>query len=140
MVKIVEMKEVGGNIKVLDVEINVIDEELCGIIIILLNLLDDFVFVGVGEEENVEVCCWSELRIFVFELKLYWEVVENLGILDFECGVKVVGSCFVYYKGLGVCLECVLYNFMLDLYVYEYGYIEMIMFYIVNDIVMFGIG
>lgn len=80
----------------------------------MLNFFYDFVLVGLDEEDNVEICCWSELCIFVFELKLYWEIVENLDILDFECGVKVVGSCFVYYKGLGVWLECVVYNFMFD--------------------------
>lgn len=71
-------------------------------------------FVGVDEVVNVEVWWWSMLKIFLFELKLYWEIGEVLGILDFERGVKVFGSCFFYYKGLGVCLEWVVYNFMLD--------------------------
>lgn len=89
--KIAEMKEVGGNIKALDAEINAIDEELRGITTTLPNLPDDSVPVGAGEEENVEVRRWSEPRTFAFEPKPHWEVAENLGILDFERGAKVVG-------------------------------------------------
>lgn len=138
--KIAEMKEVGGNIKALDAEINAIDEELRGITTTLPNLPDDSVPVGAGEEENVEVRRWSEPRTFAFEPKPHWEVAENLGILDFERGAKVAGSRFVYYKGLGARLERALYNFMLDLHVYEHGYTEMITPYIVNDTAMFGTG
>lgn len=138
--KIAEMKELGGNIKALDAEINAIDEELRGITTTLPNLPDDSVPVGAGEEENVEVRRWSEPRSFAFEPKPHWEVAENLGILDFERGAKVAGSRFVYYKGLGARLERALYNFMLDLHVYEHGYTEMITPYIVNDTAMFGTG
>ena len=73
-------------------------------------------------------------------LDLSGKAAENLGILDFERGAKVAGSRFVYYKGLGARLERALYNFMLDLHVYEHGYTEMITPYIVNDTAMFGTG
>ncbi|WP_086348376.1 serine--tRNA ligase [Candidatus Enterococcus clewellii] len=138
--KINEMKEVGGKIKALDTEITDADEELKAIASALPNLPHESVPVGAGEEENVEVRKWSEPKTFDFEPKPHWEVAENLGILDFERGAKVAGSRFVYYKGLGARLERALYNFMLDLHVYDHGYTEIIPPYIVNSNSMYGTG
>lgn len=138
--KINEMKEVGGNIKALDIEIETIDAALKEIATTLPNLPHESVPVGAGEEENVEVRRWSQARTFDFEPKPHWEVAENLGILDFERGAKVAGSRFVYYKGLGARLERALYNFMLDMHVYDHGYTEMMTPYIVNSNAMFGTG
>lgn len=138
--KINEMKEVGGKIKALDTEIADVDEQLKAIASALPNLPHESVPVGAGEEENVELRKWSEPKTFDFEPKPHWEVAENLGILDFERGAKVAGSRFVYYKGLGARLERALYNFMLDLHVYDHGYTEIIPPYIVNSNSMYGTG
>lgn len=138
--KINEMKEVGGKIKAMDTEIADTDEQLKAIASALPNLPHESVPVGAGEEENVEVRKWSEPKTFDFEPKPHWEVAETLGILDFERGAKVAGSRFVYYKGLGARLERALYNFMLDLHVYDHGYTEIIPPYIVNSNSMYGTG
>lgn len=108
-------------------------------VIVFFNILVDDVLFGVDEDENVEVCCWGIFCEFDFEIKVYWDLGESFGIFDWECGVKVIGFCFFFYKGLGVCLECVIYSFMLDEYVKE-GYIEVIFFYMVNYDLMFGMG
>ncbi|MBO0441817.1 serine--tRNA ligase [Candidatus Enterococcus ikei] len=138
--KIAEMKEVGGNIKALDTEIEEIDAKLQEISTTLPNLPHESVPVGADEDDNVEVRRWSEPRSFAFEPKPHWDVAENLDILDFERGAKVSGSRFVYYKGLGARLERALYNFMLDMHVYDHGYTEMMTPYIVNSNSMFGTG
>ncbi|MBP2099148.1 serine--tRNA ligase [Enterococcus rivorum] len=138
--KINDMKEVGGKIKALDTEIDAIDEQLKTIATTLPNLPHPSVPVGAGEEENVEIRRWGDPRDFSFEPQAHWDVAENLDILDFERGSKVSGSRFVYYKGLGARLERALYNFMLDLHVYEHGYTEMMTPYIVNSNSMFGTG
>lgn len=138
--KINEMKEVGGNIKALDTEIEEIDAQLLTISTTLPNLPHDSVPVGTDEDDNVEIRRWSEPRSFAFEPKPHWDVAEKLGILDFERGAKVSGSRFVYYKDLGARLERALYNFMLDMHVYDHGYTEMMTPYIVNSHSMFGTG
>ncbi len=138
--KIEEMKQVGQKIKELDGTLATIDEKLTQIAVTLPNIPDDSVPIGADEEDNVEVRRWHKTREFDFEPKPHWEVAEDLGILDFERGAKVSGSRFVYYKGLGARLERALYNFMLDLHVYEQGYTEMITPYIVNSQAMFGTG
>lgn len=138
--KIAEMKEVGGKIKVLDIEIAEIDEKLKEISTTLPNLPHESVPVGKDEDDNVEIRRWSEPKALDFEAKPHWEIAENLGILDFERGAKVSGSRFVYYTGLGARLERALYNFMLDQHIYEHGYTEMITPYAVNSQAMFGTG
>lgn len=138
--KIAEMKEVGGKIKALDIEIAEIDEKLKEISTTLPNLPHESVPVGKDEDDNVEIRRWSEPKALDFEAKPHWEIAENLGILDFERGAKVSGSRFVYYTGLGARLERALYNFMLDQHIYEHGYTEMITPYAVNSQAMFGTG
>lgn len=138
--KIEAMKTVGGKIKTLDADIAAIDEELTGIAVTLPNLPHESVPVGADENDNVEVRKWSTPRNFAFDPRPHWEIAENLDILDFERGAKVSGSRFVYYKGLGARLERAVYNFMLDLHIYEQGYTEMITPYIVNSQSMFGTG
>jgi seryl-tRNA synthetase len=138
--KIAEMKEVGAKIKELDANVAEIDEALTDIATRLPNLPDASVPVGPDEDSNVEVRRWSTPREFSFEPKPHWDVAENLDILDFERGAKVSGSRFVYYKGLGARLERAVYNYMLDLHVYEQGYTEMITPYMVNAASMFGTG
>lgn len=138
--KIAEMKNVGEQIKGYDNEIAAIDEKLFQISATLPNIPAADVPVGKDEDDNVEVRRWETPRTFDFEPKAHWDIAEDLDILDFERGAKVSGSRFVYYKGLGARLERALYNFMLDLHVYEQGYTEMITPYIVNSKAMFGTG
>ena len=138
--KIAAMKTVGAKIKEYDTKIAAIDDELKTIATTLPNLPNDSVPIGKDEEDNVEVRRFGTPRNFAFEPKAHWEVAEDLEILDFERGAKVSGSRFVYYRGLGARLERALYNFMLDLHVYEHGYTEMIPPYIVNSNSMFGTG
>ncbi|WHZ32680.1 serine--tRNA ligase [Desemzia incerta] len=138
--KILEMRELGGKIKTLDQELSSIEEEIENIATRLPNLPHDSVPVGADEEENVEVRKWGEPQAFDFEPKPHWEIGEDLGILDFERGAKVSGSRFLYYKGLGARLERAVYNFMLDMHIYDHGYTEMMTPYMVNSKAMFGTG
>ena len=138
--KITEMRELGGKIKELDQELSTIEEDLENIATRLPNLPHDSVPVGADEEENVEVRKWGEIPQYDFKTKPHWEIGEALGILDFERGAKVSGSRFLYYKGLGARLERAVYNFMLDLHVYEHDYTEMMTPYLVNSKAMFGTG
>ncbi len=138
--KIAEMKTVGQKIKTFDGQVTEIDEKIQEIATTLPNIPHEDVPVGKDENDNVEVRRYGQVRDFSFEPKAHWDIAENLDILDFERGAKVSGSRFVYYKGLGARLERALYNFMLDLHVYEQGYTEMITPYAVNSQAMFGTG
>lgn len=138
--QIAEMKTLGETIKEKDALLQQIASELEEIEFGLPNIPHATTPVGQSEEENVEVRCWGEPRVFDFEPLNHWEIAEKLDILDFERGAKVAGARFVFYKGLGARLERAVYNFMLDTQTEKNGYTEMIPPYMVNEKAMFGTG
>lgn len=137
---IIEMREVGDQIKVLDTELKSVEETLENLMLSIPNIPHESVPIGETEDDNVEIRKWGELPEFTFEPKPHWEVADQLKILDFERAGKVTGSRFVFYKGLGARLERALFNFMLDLHVEEHGYEEVIPPFIVNRASMTGTG
>ncbi|MDQ0974256.1 seryl-tRNA synthetase [Neobacillus niacini] len=137
---IVEMREVGDRIKVLDEELRSVEETLDLLLMSIPNIPHESVPIGESEDDNVEIKKWGQVRDFEFEAKPHWDVADHLGILDFERAGKVTGSRFVFYKGLGARLERALMNFMLDLHVDEHGYKEILPPYMVNRASMTGTG
>jgi seryl-tRNA synthetase len=57
---------------------------------------------------------WGAPRQFGFEAKAHWDLGPELGIIDFERGVKLAKSRFVLMGGLGARLERAVINFFLD--------------------------
>jgi len=137
---IVEMREVGDQIKVLDDELRVVEEELDHLLLSIPNIPHESVPVGETEDDNIEAWKWGEIRDFAFEPKAHWDIATNLNILDFERAGKVTGSRFVFYQGLGARLERALFSFMLDLHTDEHGYKEVLPPYLVNRASMTGTG
>ncbi|AXN39029.1 serine--tRNA ligase [Peribacillus butanolivorans] len=137
---IVEMREVGDQIKGFDDELREVESQLGTLLLSIPNIPHESVPVGETEDDNVEIRKWGELPQFKFEPKPHWDVAGDLGILDFERAAKVTGSRFVFYRGLGARLERALISFMLDLHVEEHGYEEMLPPYMVNRASMTGTG
>ncbi|CAM3292698.1 serine--tRNA ligase [Filibacter tadaridae] len=137
---IVRMREVGDEIKVLDEELNKIEEDLNYIMMRIPNIPHESVPVGDSEDDNVEVRTWGQKPEFNFEAKPHWEIGTDLNLLDFERAAKVTGSRFVFYRGLGARLERALINFMLDLHIEEHGYEEILPPYLVNRTSLTGTG
>lgn len=44
----------------------------------------------------------------------HWEIATQMGLIDFELGVKITGAGFPVYKGYGARLQRALINFFLD--------------------------
>ncbi|CVK20262.1 serine--tRNA ligase [Sporomusa sphaeroides] len=137
---IVEMREVGDRIGVIDARVKETEAALAAILMNIPNVPHQSVPVGKDEQDNPEVRRWGTPREFAFEPKPHWEIGEKLGILDFERGGKVTGARFTFYKGLGSRLERSLINFMLDLHTKEHGYTEFFPPFIVNEASMIGTG
>lgn len=70
--------------------------------------------VGKDENDNPEVRRWGTPRAFGFEPKAHWDLGPELGIIDFERGVKLAESRFYVLGGQGARLERALINFMAD--------------------------
>ncbi len=137
---IAEMREVGDQIKVLDDELRIVEEELDRLLLSIPNIPHESVPVGETEDDNIEAWKWGEIRDFAFEPKAHWDIATNLNIVDFERAGKVTGSRFAFYQGLGARLERALFSFMLDLHTDEHGYKEVLPPYLVNRASMTGTG
>jgi len=137
------MKEIGGagdEIKALEGKVEQLDASFTDMLLNLPNILHESVPEGHGEEDNVVVRTWGEKPVFSFTPKPHYDLGTNLGILDFERGVKLAGTRFYVYRGLAARLERAIISFMLDLHTKEHGYTEVFGPFIVNDESMIGTG
>jgi seryl-tRNA synthetase len=82
--------------------------------------------VPVGSDESANVVVRSEgtPRTFDFAPLPHWELGTQLGVIDFERGVKISGSRFYVLRGAGARLQRALISWMLDLHTREHGYVE----------------
>jgi len=118
------MRELGEQVGQLEKEVNALEEAFQRRLLEIPNLPHPRVPVGRDERENVIVRTVGELPAFPFSPKPHWELGEELGLIDFERGVKISGSRFYVLTGLGARLQRALINWMLDLHVQEHGYAE----------------
>ncbi len=88
----------------------------------LPNILHETVPIGKDDSDNVEERKWGEIREFDFDLTSHAELMENLGIADFDRAGKIAGSGFVFMMGDLVLLDQALINFALD-YLTKQGYV-----------------
>ena len=94
-----------------------VDAALTDMLMRVPNLPSDTTPVGKDENDNPEVRRWGTPRDFAaegFEPKAHWDLGPELGIMDFERGVKLANSRFYLLGGLGARLERALINFMAD--------------------------
>ncbi|MBM7842208.1 serine--tRNA ligase [Herpetosiphon giganteus] len=138
--KIAAMKLVGDQISELDVQANAIDLELNNLMLDLPNLPLPEVPVGKDEHDNVVVRVEGAIKEADFAVKPHWELGEELGILDFERGVRMSGTRFFVMKGLGVRLQRALISWMIDMHVDQHGYTELAVPYLVKADAMVGTG
>ena len=134
-----QVKRDAGKMQELDGRLSEIDEEIRSMLLNIPNLIDDTTPVGKDETENVMVRKWGEPRKFDFEPKNHWDIGADLGIIDFERGVKIAESRFNVLAGLGARLDRAISSLMLDMH-REKGYIEMSVPYLVNTKSMTGTG
>ena len=134
-----KMREAGDRIATIDAELSEAEEKMNEMLLNLPNLVKDEVPVGADEADNTLHKEWGTPKEFSFEPKAHWDIADNLGILDFERGVKISKSRFTAYMGLGAKLERALINFMLDSHA-ERGYQEVLAPYLVNAEAMKGTG
>ncbi|MET4561016.1 seryl-tRNA synthetase [Lysinibacillus parviboronicapiens] len=137
---IARMRQVGDEIKELDIQLNDVEDRFKDMMMRLPNVPHESVPVGTTEDDNVEVLKWGEVPTFDFDIKAHWDIATDLQIVDFERGAKVTGSRFLFYRGLGARLERALMSFMMDLHAEEHGYEEMLPPVIVNRDSLTGTG
>ena len=121
---VADMRALGNRIAELEKEVTALEGLFQQRLLEIPNLPHPRVPVGRDEHENIVLRTVGEPTAFAFPPKPHWELGEQLGILDFERGVKISGSRFYVLKGLGAALQRALISWMLDLHVQEHGYTE----------------
>lgn len=134
-----EMKALSDEIKELDDKVKDLDEEIRKELLSIPNTPNKDIPIGKSDEDNVEIRKFLEPKKFDFEVKAHWDLGVDLDILDFERAVKISGSRFSVFKGLGAKLERALINFMLDLHSGQ-GYEEVGVPVLINRNSMYGTG
>ena len=135
-----EMREVGQQISGLEQETRDLEERIHAILLELPNLPRPEVPPGLSEEQNVIARQWGEPTVLDFPAKPHWDLAEELGIIDFQRGVKLSGSRFYTMSGYGARLERALIGWMLDLHSREHGYTELALPILVRREIMEGSG
>ncbi len=80
--------------------------------------------VGPDDSANVVVGEFGAKPEPPFEPRPHWEIMNDLGMIDFERGQKISGSRFYVLKGDGARLQRALITWMLDTHTREHGYEE----------------
>jgi seryl-tRNA synthetase len=137
--KISEMRKVGDKISSLDEKVKIIETSLNNLIATVPNVLDDSVPFGKDETENKVVRQVGNIPKYDFKPLPHWELGPNLGIMDFEQGVKITGSRFYVLSGAGARLQRSLIAWMLDLHQRQ-GYLEKYTPFMVKEQTMFSSG
>ena len=135
-----KVRLIGDQIKELEAQENELNEKQKNLLLNIPNTPDETTPIGLSDENNVVIKTVGEVPKKNFEIKPHWEIGPELGLLDFERGVKISESRFTLYTGLGARLERAIINFFLDLHTQKHGYLEVLPPFIVNSATMTGTG
>ncbi len=137
---IAEMRQVGDRIAALEAELRQVESDLKAAMLALPNLPHESVPIGPDETHNPVLREWGEPREFDFEPLPHWDLGPELGIVDFERGVKLSGSRFYVLRGDGARLQRALISWMLDVHTRGHGYTEIYPPFVVKEECMWGAG
>jgi seryl-tRNA synthetase len=134
-----QLKASGEEVKVLDQQLREIETELDALALTLPNFPDERIPDG-NASANRLVRSWGTPPTLDFVPKPHWELGASLALFDLPAGVKVAGSGFPLFTGMGARLGRALASFMIDLHTREHGYLEIAPPYLVNRAALTGTG
>jgi seryl-tRNA synthetase len=108
-----KMKQLSATIKTNDDKLKEVEDQLTSYMLGLPNLPDADLLPG-GKENNQPLRYFGEPRKFDFEPKNHVDLCTDLGLIDYKRGVKLSGSGFWIYRGMGSRLEWALLNYFID--------------------------
>ena len=107
------MGELKSEIAASDEKLRAVEAEYRTLMLSLPNLPDEDLIPG-GKENNEPLRYFGEPHKFDFEPKHHVDLCTDLGLIDYPRGVKLAGSGFWMYSGLGSRLEWALLNYFID--------------------------
>lgn len=137
--KIDAMRQLGEQIAALDEQLRQVEAQLKAAVSVIPNIPFDEVPTGADDHANVVLRTEGDLPQYDFTPKAHWDLGPELGMIDFERGVKITGSRAYILSGAGARLQRALIFWMVDLHVRQ-GYLEKYPPYMVKSEVLFGAG
>jgi seryl-tRNA synthetase len=133
------LKLSGDEVRTLDLQLREVERQLDERALSVPNFPVDQVPEG-DASANRLVRSWGVPAELGFPAKPHWELGASLGLFDLPAGVKIAGSGFPLFTGLGAKLGRALASFMLDLHTSEHGYLEVAPPYLVSRATLTGTG
>jgi seryl-tRNA synthetase len=113
---ILEMKLLGEEIKKMESELNQVELDLKDRLAELPNIPAEDVVAG-DKENNETIYTYGKKPEFKFSPKDHVELATSLGLIDYERAVKMSGTGFWCYKGIGALLEWALLSYFIDFHI-----------------------
>ncbi len=108
-----EMRELGEKISECDNKAKELEEQVFNLLAVMPNVPDEDLLSG--EKENNQVIREvGKKPEFTFQAKNHVDLCTDLGIIDYQRGVKLSGGGFWLYRGEGARLEWALLNFFIQ--------------------------
>ncbi len=137
--KIDAMRGLGDRIAELDEQVRQVESDLQALAATIPNIPHPDTPYGTGEHDNRVVRQSGEIPQLDFQPLPHWDLGVNLGIIDFERGVKITGSRFYILNAAGARLQRALIAWMLDLHIRQ-GYEERYLPFMVKSQTLFASG
>ncbi|MFN2302214.1 MAG: serine--tRNA ligase, partial [Anaerolineales bacterium] len=137
--KIEAMRNLGDKIDAVDADLQKVEIELNNLLLSIPNIPDPEVPVGMDDSDNIVLRTEGDIPVFDFEPKPHWDLGPELGIIDFDRGVKLAGSRFYVLSGPGALLQRALVFWMVNLHIQQ-GYLEKYPPYMVREEILYGTG
>ena len=108
-----EMRALGDEIAAEDARIAELEGKINDFLLGLPNMPDDDLLAG-EKENNQVIKVVGKPAEFDFKPKNHVDLCVDLGLIDYERGVKLSGGGFWLYRGMGARLEWALLNYFID--------------------------
>ena len=108
-----EMKQLGNKIEELDKKVAELDDKIWNFLAVIPNPPDDDLLEG-GKENNKVIRTGNKKPEFSFKPKNHVDLCVDLGLVDYDRGVKLAGNGCWLYRGIGARLEWALLNYFIE--------------------------
>ncbi len=116
-----QVKEIPEKIKKLEEKQDRLDQEIKKDLMLIPNIIHPSVPIGRDDSQNVEIKKIGKPKKFSYEIKNHAELVEKLGLADFDSAAEISGKGFYILKGKLAMLDMALINFARD-YMLKQGF------------------
>ncbi len=113
---ILQMKKMGEEIKEIEEKLNAKEKKLNELLAELPNIPSEDVVAG-DKENNEVIYTYGKKPEFKFSPKNHVDLATSLNLIDYERAVKMSGSGFWCYTGVGALLEWALLSYFKDFHV-----------------------